>query len=194
MEEMLRIGGRISETMLANELIATAEQQVGRAEQGEDTWGPHKSEFHVELKRGTTPEHEVETQKALREMLEEFPGIQSEVLTFLGDRIGETISGETAQVVVNVFGDDLDRLDATARDVAKELSAVKGNADVQVKAPPGAPVLAVHLRPERLAQFGFRPLEVLDVVQTIGGREVGEVLEGQRRFTLQARFTKSDSL
>ncbi len=29
-------------------------------------------------------------------------------MTFLGDRISETISGETAPVVVNVFGDDLD--------------------------------------------------------------------------------------
>jgi len=185
MEEMLRIGSRLSEMMLANEHIATAEQQVGRAEQGEDTWGPHKSEFHVELKRGTTPGEEVETQKALREMLEDFPGIQSEVLTFLGDRIGETISGETAQVVVNVFGEDLDRLDATARDVAKELSTVKGNADVQVKAPPGAPVLAVHLRPERLTQFGFRPLEVLEAVQTaFQGVDVAQMVRGSRIFEL----------
>ncbi len=185
MEEMLRIGGRISEMMLANEHIATVEQQVGRAEQGEDTWGPHKSEFHVELKRGTTPGEEVETQKALRDMLEEFPGIQSEVLTFLGDRIGETLTGETAQVVVNVFGDDLDRIDATARDVAKQLSAVKGNADVQVKAPPGAPVLAVHLRPERMAQFGFRPLEVLETVQTaFQGADVAQMVRGSRIFEL----------
>ena len=185
MEEMLRIGARISEMMLANKHIATVEQQIGRAEQGEDTWGPHKSEFHVELKRGTTPDEEVETQKALRDMLEDFPGIQSEVLTFLGDRIGETLTGETAQVVVNVFGDDLDRLDATARDVAKELSAVKGNADVQVKAPPGAPVLAVHLRPERLAQFGFRPLEVLETVQTaFQGADVAQMVRGSRIFEL----------
>ena len=185
MEEMLRIGGRLSEMMLANGHIATVELQVGRAEQGEDTWGPHKSEFHVELKRGTTPDEEVETQKALRDMLEDFPGIQSEVLTFLGDRIGETISGETAQVVVNVFGDDLDRLDATARDVAKELNAVKGKVDVQVKTPPGAPVLAVHLRPERMAQFGFRPLEVLETVQTaFQGADVAQMVRGSRIYEL----------
>ena len=50
--ETLRIGRHISEALLANPNIATVEQQVGRAEQGEDTWGPHKSEFHVELKPG----------------------------------------------------------------------------------------------------------------------------------------------
>ena len=180
-EESLRTGKLISDKMRANPHVATVEQQVGRAEQGEDTWGPNQSEFHVDLKPGTTPEEEVETQGYLREMLKDFPGIQSEVMTFLGDRIGETISGETAAVVVNIFGEDLDQLDATARLVSAELSAVKGNADVQVKAPPGAPVLAVHLRPERLTQFGFRPLEVLDAVQTaFQGADVAQMVRGNR--------------
>jgi CzcA family heavy metal efflux pump len=180
-EESLRTGKALSDMMLANEHIATVEQQVGRAEQGEDTFGPERSEFHVELKRGTTPHEEVETQALLRDMLKDFPGINSEVMTFLGDRIGETISGETASVVVSVFGDDLDELDAIAKSIAKELSAVPGNADVQVKAPPGAPVLAVHLRPERLTQFGFRPLEVLDAVETaFQGADVAQMVRGNR--------------
>ena len=181
LEESLRIGRQLSTAMLAHEHIATVEQQVGRAEAGEDTWGPNQSEFHVELKRGTTPAEEVETQAWLRHLLEEFPGIQSEVLTFLGDRIGETISGETASVVVNVFGEDLDPIDAAARKVATVLSAVRGHADVQVKAPPGAPVLAVHLRPERLTQFGFRPLEVLDAIDAAyQGADVAQMVQGNR--------------
>lgn len=181
LEETLRIGKRLSDLMLANEHIATVEQQVGRAEAGEDTWGPNQSEFHVELKAGTTPAQEVETQAALREMLADFPGIQSEVLTFLGDRINETLSGENAQVVVDVFGDDLDQLDQTAKLVAAQLKATKGNADVQVKAPPGAPVLSVRLRPERLTQFGFRPLEVLDAVETaFQGADVAQMVRGNR--------------
>src|SRR5207302_5939862 len=111
LEEMLRVGGVVSRGLLGIEGIATVEQQVGRAEQGEDTWGPHLSEFHVELKQGLGGEDEEEIEKKIRKLLEEIPGIQSEVLTFLGDRIGETLAGETAPVVVNVFGDDLDALD-----------------------------------------------------------------------------------
>src|SRR6185295_295825 len=101
-----------------------------------------------------------------RDILKQFPGIQFEVLTFLGDRIGETIAGETAPVVVNIFGDDLDALDDKAREVAKLLETVPGHADVQVKSPPGAPRMAVRLRPDRLTQFGFRPVEVLEAIQT----------------------------
>ena len=181
LEESLRTGKLLSDKMLANEHIATVEQQIGRAEQGEDTFGPERSEFHVDLKHGTTPAEEVETQAFLRDLLKDFPGVQSEVMTFLGDRIGETISGETAAVVVNVYGEDLDQLDTTAKRISKELTAVKGHADVQVKAPPGAPVLAVHLRPERLTQFGFRPLEVLDAVETaFQGADVAQMVRGNR--------------
>jgi CzcA family heavy metal efflux pump len=181
LEETLRVGRIVSEQMLALEHVATVEQQVGRAEMGEDTWGPHRSEFHIELKKGTTPEEEAFTQEALRNLLEDVPGIQSEVLTFLGDRIGETISGETAQVVVNIFGDDLDKLDAAAKSVAEQLGTVRGNADVQVKAPPGAPVLSVHLRPERLTQFGFQPVPVLEAVQTaFQGADVAQMVRGNR--------------
>src|SRR5438046_7091510 len=50
--EMLRIGQAISDELRKDKRIATIEQQAGRAEQGEDPWGPHRSEFHVELVRG----------------------------------------------------------------------------------------------------------------------------------------------
>ena len=163
--EMLRLGARISEALLADERIATVEQQVGRAEQGEDPWGPHRCEFHVDLK-AMSGEEEEKMVGAIREILARFPGIQSEVMTFLGDRIGETITGETAPVVVNVFGDDLDVLDAKAQEVAAKLRGVPGAEDVQIKSPPGSPRMAVRLRPERLLPLGFRPVEVLDAVQT----------------------------
>src|SRR4029079_11001097 len=112
--EMLRLGGRISRELLAKvPAIQTIEQQAGRAEMGEDTWGPHRCEFHIELKPASGEEQEV-VQEQIRGVLEKYPRIQFEVLTFLGDRLGETISGETAQMVVNIFGDDLDALDRTA--------------------------------------------------------------------------------
>jgi CzcA family heavy metal efflux pump len=163
--EMRRIGTKISEELLKNEHIATAEQQVGRAELGEDPWGPHRSEFHVDLKPMPGRE-EAGMADAVRYILKKVPGIQFEVLTFLGDRISETLTGETAPVVVNIFGDDLDVLDEKAREVAAVLRAVPGNADVEVKSPPGAPRMVVRLRPDRLTQFGFRPVEVLEAIET----------------------------
>ncbi len=114
--EMIRIGGQISQELLKHPGIDTVEQQVGRAELGEDPWGPHRSEFHVELKP-ISGKREATMADEIRAILKKFPGIRFEVLTFLGDRIGETLTGETAPVVINIFGEDLDVLDAKAREV-----------------------------------------------------------------------------
>jgi CzcA family heavy metal efflux pump len=163
--EALRIGQQISLALLANPHIDTVEQQIGRAELGEDTWGPHKSEFHVELKPLSGDEEEGVSAE-IRDILKNIPGIQFEILTFLGDRIGESISGETSPVVVNLYGENLDDLDAKAADVAKALESVPGAAEVEVKSPPGAPRMAVRLRPAELSVYGLRPVEVLEAIET----------------------------
>lgn len=181
--ETIRIGRQISQAILQNtQNIATIEQQVGRAEMGEDTWGPHRCEFHVELQ--TEPKDDEETvQEQIRSTLAKFPGIQFEVLTFLGDRIGETLSGETAQVVISIFGNDLDRLDQEAQEVVEVLKGIRGAADVQVVSPPGDPRMAVRLRSDQLTRFGYRPLEVLDALQTAyQGTVVAELYEGNQVF------------
>ena len=180
--EMKRLGSQISAELLKIPQIQSVSEQIGRAEGGEDTWGTHRGEMHIELKP-TAGEDQEKVQDAIRDTLAKFPGLQTEVLTFLGDRIGETISGETAQVVVNIFGDDLDVLDEKANEVAVALNKVPGAADVQVSAPPGAPRVMIRLRPDRLTQFGFRPLEVLEAVRTAyQGDVVAQTYEGEKVF------------
>ena len=94
---MLAVGRRISRDVLALPYVATIEQQVGRAGLSEDTWGPHRSEFHVELKPDADVD-QAEAEEALREILSRYPGLQTEVVTFLGDRISESLTGETADI------------------------------------------------------------------------------------------------
>jgi CzcA family heavy metal efflux pump len=175
LEETLRIGEQVSKALLANPHIATVEQQIGRAELGEDTWGPHQSEFHVELKP-LPSDVEKGVSGEIRTILQNVPGIQFEILTFLGDRIGESISGETSPVVVNLFGENLDELDGKAAEVAHALEGVPGAAEVEVKAPPGAPRMAIRLRPVELTAFGLRPVDALEAIQTAyEGAVVGQI-------------------
>jgi len=180
LDEMLALGRRISAEVLALPYVKTVEQQVGRAELGEDTWGPHRSEFHVELKPDAKVDQSA-AQEALRGILERYPGIQSEVLTFLGDRISESLSGETAQVAIKVFGDDLDALDATGDKVVAALSKVNGIVDLQFKRQSGTPVLAIELSPQALAATGLRVQDVLDTIETAyAGARVGQTFRGTR--------------
>ncbi|MBS1104543.1 MAG: acriflavin resistance protein [Deltaproteobacteria bacterium] len=165
LDESLRVGRQISEALLALPGIATVAQQVGRAEQGEDTWGTHRSEMHVELAKQSGDDEERSVEQ-VRTLLASFPGLQSAVLTFLGDRISETISGETADVVVNLFGDDLTLLDAKAAAVAEALGSVRGATDVLLQAAASAPRVTIRPRVDALARLGFRPAELLDQIET----------------------------
>ncbi|MDB6124401.1 MAG: heavy metal efflux pump, cobalt-zinc-cadmium [Pedosphaera sp.] len=180
LEEMLRVGKQISDELLKTEGIATVEQQAGRAEMGEDTFGTHRCEFHVELKP-ISGKAQAALGEEISKILEKFPGIQSEVMTFLGDRIGETITGETAPVVINVFGDNLDIIDAKAAEVAQVLGTMPDARDIQLKSPPGGPRMAVRLRPDRLTQFGYRPVEVMEAIQAAyQGTVVAQVHKGDQ--------------
>lgn len=174
----------ITKAALEKKEVATVEAQAGRAEQGEDTWEPNRCEMHIELKPNIPGKRQAELMDEFRDILDKFPGIQGEVVTFLGDRISETISGENQPVVINVYGDDLDVIDDKAKEIAHLLTdtnVITGAADVQVKSPPGAPRMAVRLRFDRLTQFGFRPVDVMTAVQAaFQGSVVAEVHEGSR--------------
>ncbi|HEY1122515.1 MAG TPA: efflux RND transporter permease subunit, partial [Haloferula sp.] len=165
LQEMNRIGERISRELLEDPRILSVEFQGGRAEQGVDTWGPERAEMHVELKPDPTLD-EVAVQQDLRDLLARYPGVQSEVLTFLGDRIGESISGETAAGIVSIYGNDLGALAETAASVARRLKETPGATDVIAKATVGSPRIGIRLKPRAMEQFGLLPADVTTAVQT----------------------------
>jgi len=180
LDEMLAVGRRISADVLKLPYVATVEQQVGRAQLGEDTWGPHRSEFHVELKADATVD-QGEAQDALRKILANYPGLQTEVVTFLGDRISESLTGETADIAIKVFGDRLDALDANAHAIVGALKGTPGIVDLQFKPQSGTPTLALQLIPEALTASGLKAQDVLDAVQTdFSGTTVGQTYAGVR--------------
>ncbi len=88
--DVMGVGIRITNKLLELPFIDTVGHQIGRAESGEDTWSPDRSEFHIELKPVRT-ETEEEAEEKIRDALEAFPEIHSETMTFLGDRISETL-------------------------------------------------------------------------------------------------------
>ena len=95
-------------------------------------------------------------ERAARDPASTIPGIQSEVVTFLGDRISESLSGETAQVAIKVFGDDLDALTTPATKIVGALARVKGIVDLEFRRQSGTPTLDITLRPERAGRLGLR--------------------------------------
>ncbi|HVW87776.1 MAG TPA: efflux RND transporter permease subunit [Bryobacteraceae bacterium] len=182
LKETVRVGKIVTRELLRNPGVRLVSQQIGRAEAGDDTEGVHSSEIHIDLKPGSSEDPE-KTEEELREAVANVPGPSVSINPFLAERMDEIIAGSTAQVVVNVFGDDLDLLDQKAAEIARVLNSVKGATDVRVESPPGTPQLTVRLRPDRLRQFGFQPGVMLEEIQAAyQGAQVGEIYEKERVF------------
>ena len=183
-EETLRIGTRVAQAMLRIKGVRSVAEWVGRSQNGADTFGPHYSEFEVEV-GAVAGQEQTRVLREIRELLDgsrgEYPGLNFSVNTFLTERIEETIAGFPAALVVSVFGPDLDLLDQDAREVAAAIASVRGARDIQVQAPAGTPQLSIRLRHERLAALGFAPRDVLDAIQTAyEGTHVGQIRRGSQ--------------
>jgi CzcA family heavy metal efflux pump len=182
LDEMLAMGKRVETEVMKLPYVQTIEQQVGRAELSEDTWGPHRSEFHVELKPDASIDQSA-AEDALREIIEKFPGLQSEVVTFLGDRISESLTGETAQVAVQVYGEQLDALDRTGEQIVHAIAGVPGIVDLQFARQSGTPTLNISLIPQALTAMGLRLQDVLDAIQAaFAGTTLGQTYVGTRKI------------
>jgi cobalt-zinc-cadmium resistance protein CzcA len=103
-------------------------------------------------------------------------------------RMNELISGVRSDVAVNIYGEDLAALKSAGDELVKILRTVPGAADVKAEQSAGLPVLRVQIDRDRIARYGINVSDVLDAVAAMGGRRVGEVFEGQRRFALQVRY------
>lgn len=191
-QESVRLGKQVAAELLKNPHIKSVAQQCGRAENSDDTWGTHYSELHVELTPLSGEEGEF-AMAEIREALVKFPGLSFKVMPFLAERIEETISGATAQVAVDVFGDDLDLIDRKTEEVRQVLAAVPGATDVQMATEPGTPEVTVRLRPERLLAFGFQPAEVLETIETAyQGSVVAQSYQGNRVVDVNVILAERD--
>jgi CzcA family heavy metal efflux pump len=180
--ESLRVGGQLRERFAELPEVVSVSQWAGRAERGADTYGSHYSEYEVRLKPLSGAEQGAVLDR-LRQILRGFPGILYEANTFLTERVDETISGYTAPVAVNLYGHDLDQLDRQARRLADLIQSIPGATDVQLRSPPGTPLLQVRLDLDKLAAYGLRPLEAADAVQTaMQGRVVGSFYLDNRAY------------
>lgn len=180
--ESLRIGKQLTEAFLKIPGVESVSQWAGRAERGADTYGSHYSEYEVRLKPlpGAGQQAVIDE---LRAVLNRFPGILFEANTFLTERVNETISGYTAPIVVNIYGNDLPRLDGIAQAVAGVMQSIPGATDIQLRSPPARPMLEIRLELDQLARWGLRPIEVMESVQVAyEGLTVGKIYEGKRVY------------
>jgi CzcA family heavy metal efflux pump len=180
LSESMTAGRRITRILEDHPAVRSVAQQTGRAELGEDTEGVEYSELEVDLKP-TESEDVASIQRQLQKTLDGVPGYSFEVMTFLSERIKETLSGTSAAVAVKVYGDDFAAIDSTAEGIARILNSIPGHLNVRIEPQTGSPELIVRVRPEDAARYGLRNAQVLDAVHSaFQGATVGQVYDRNR--------------
>ena len=189
--QSLRMGARVTAALQRLPIVRTVAQRVGRAELTSDTHGTQQSEFEVDLERASGAQAQAAKPEILK-ALAQFPGIDVSVNSFLTERINETFSGQGAPVAVNVYGDHLGAIDATAREVRDVLRGVRGATSVELQSPPGLPQLAIRLRRADLKRWGLDPVEVLgEVGAAYQGDIVGQTYSGDRVFDIVVKLAQA---
>ncbi len=196
LEESVRYGTMIERAILDAfpDEVERVWTRTGTAEVATDPMGIELSDVFVTLaprERWRRARDQAALVEAMSRELADLPGMRVVFSQPIEMRVNEMIAGVRTDIGVKVFGESYDDLRAAAASVEAVLKSIPGAADVFTEQVTGLPVLEVEVDRAALARYGVPAAEVLEIVEAIGGRKVGEVVEGDRRFPLVVRLPEA---
>jgi len=170
--------------------------KIGTADVATDPMPPSVADNFIMLKdRSLWPDPRKSRDQLVDELnaaVSQIPGNNYEFTQPVQMRMNELIAGVRADVAIKLFGDDLDQLLENGRAIEDVAATIPGAEDVKIEQVTGLPMLSVVPRREMLARYGINVTDVQDAVATAtGGREAGEVFEGDRRFAVVVRLPET---
>ena len=197
LEQSLRMQENTEKLILKNfSEVKAVFARTGTAEVATDVMPPNISDAVILLKPRDQWENPKETIDELRTrmqaFLENIPGNNSEFSQPIELRFNELISGVRSDVGIKVFGDDMEVLNTQAQAIAQKVQKISGATAVKVEQTSGLPVLNVGINHALAAQYGLSVKSIQDVVAaSVGGQNVGQILQGDRRFDFEIRLPDS---
>lgn len=205
---MYRVPGiSVAESLHGNEIIEhvlhefpevrTVYCRTGRPEVATDPMAIDQSDVYVFLKpvaqwpRTRTKDDLIAAMKARLE--EHAPGAGYSFSQPIQMRMQELMeAGVRSDIAIKIYGDDLDILRQKAEQIATIVQKIPGAADVRAERVAGLPYLRIQVRRDAIARHDLDASDVLDTVESIGGKAVGQVVEANKRLTMQIRFQQSN--
>ncbi len=165
--------------------------RVGAPEVATDAGNLEVTDMFVALKQKSQWK-KAKTQSALVDLvvreIDEFKGQITWFTQPIELRINEMISGVRADVALKLFGDDFSKLIPKAQELQSVIAGIRGCSDLTVEQVTGQPILRISLEQDEIARYGISARTVMDLVESISSKVIGEVVEGQLRFPLVARL------
>ncbi|MBL4771756.1 MAG: efflux RND transporter permease subunit, partial [Planctomycetes bacterium] len=185
-----RMAAAIERQFMQIEGVNSVARRTGRAERDEHAEPVSTSEIDVTLKEGYQKE---EIRKKISQILEQVPGITSNIGQPIEHRLSHILSGTPAAIAISVYGEDLNVLRLIAQEVQVELEALPGTRDVKANREVMVQTLPIIYRARSLAAYGLTPLSAAKQVRAaMFGETVAMVGDGSRRYGLAVRLREED--
>ena len=187
LDSMQRVTIQVSKELRAIEGVRNFGSHIGRAEVADEVVGPNFTELWISV----DPDVDMPSTIAkIQKVVDGYPGLYRDLLTYLKERIKEVITGTGASIVVRVYGPDLAVLRAKGEEIKVVMGTVEGVQNLKVEAQILVPQLQVRPKPGPIARFGLTPGQVRQTVATlVKGTKVGEVYQDQMAFDVVVRGT-----
>jgi cobalt-zinc-cadmium resistance protein CzcA len=193
LSESIRYNTQMEKAILANfpDEVENVWSRIGSAEIATDPMGVELTDTFITLKprkQWKVAKTQAELTEKIDLVLRDMPGQRLAYSQPIEMRLNEMASGVRADLAVKLFGDEFEILVAKAQEIARELAEIPGAADVAIEQVTGQPMLQIKVKQDQVARYGASAKDVLELVQSIGGSPLGEVVEGQLRFPLVIRL------
>ncbi|MEI6527759.1 MAG: efflux RND transporter permease subunit, partial [Planctomycetota bacterium] len=172
--------------------VITVVSKTGRPEIANDPMGVYQTDVIVGMKPKDQWPEQISKEDLIEQMQEALGrDVPANFFSFTQPielRVQELVAGVRSDIGLSLYGDDLAVLKTKGDEIVQALMRVQGSADVAAQQIAGLSYCGVTVRRDALARYGIHARDVLDAVACVGGKVVGQVFEGQRRFPMQVRL------
>lgn len=188
-DAMNRITLRASDELMAVKGVRNFGSHIGRATVADEVVGPNFTELWISI----DDNQDYDTTVAeVQDIVDGYPGLYRDLLTYLTERIKEVLTGTSASIVVRVFGPDLDQLRATAGEIEAIIKPIAGVTTLKVEPQVLVPQIAIDMKVHAASLFGLTPGMLMQSVTTlVNGIQVGEMYRDQAIFPVLVRGKES---
>lgn len=195
LDTALEIAPKLEAKIMEFPEVTYAMSRIGRAEIGGDPEPVSNIEIYIGLKpvsEWTSADSRQELQLLMEEKLEIVPGLLLNFSQPIATRVDELLSGVKAQLAMKLFGSDLDVLASKGQEIVKAVQSVTGARDVAMEQIAGESQLVVKPNRRQLSRYGLSVGDLMQVVRDgIGGREAGQIINGNERYDIYVRLDKN---
>jgi CzcA family heavy metal efflux pump len=187
-DAMDRVTLQASREMMAVPGVRNFGSHIGRATVADEVVGPNFTELWISIDEKADYDATV---AKVQTIVDGYPGLYRDLLTYLSERIKEVLTGTSASIVVRIFGPEMDQLRSKAGEVAAQIKQIEGVTTLKVEPQVLVPQIAVKMKPDEAAAYALNPAVLMRNVTTlVNGLQVGEIYQDQKIFGVVVRGAK----